>query len=241
MSWIFRGMRRFYQKASVTASPSGFAIALDGKLVKTPGKRVVSLESRPLALAVAEEWESQTPEIVPAAMPLMKLAATAIDRVTAARADVIENAATYAASDLLCYRADSPPELAARQAAAWQPLVEWASSRFDAPLEVTTGITAIPQPMSSLCRLREVLEAVDVMSLTAIADLTGLMGSLVLALAIWDQRLDAAAACDAALLDEAFQSERWGVDEEAALRLRNIRAEISAAARFMALHRAGLE
>ena len=234
-------MRRFYQKASVTASPSGFAIALDGKLVKTPGKRVVALESQPLALAVAEEWDSQGPEIVPAAMPLMKLAATAIDRVTAARAEVIENAASYAASDLLCYRTDSPPELAVRQAAAWQPLLDWAACRFDAPLEVTTGITAIPQPISSLRRLTGVLEAIDVMSLTGIADLTGLMGSLVLALAVWDQRLDAAAAGDAALLDEEFQSERWGIDEEAALRLRNIRVEISAAARFMALHQAGLE
>jgi chaperone required for assembly of F1-ATPase len=112
--------------------------------------------------------------------------------------------------------------------------------RFDAPLAVTAGIVAVPQPASSLASLGAAVAGLDLLCLTAVADLTGLMGSLLLALALWDGRLTADAAADAALLDEDFQIEQWGADEEATQRLANIRAEIAAGARFIALHRAGL-
>ena len=232
-------MRVFYTSAAVMGTPEGFAVTLDGKTLKTPGKRPMILESLPLAEAIAAEWQAQQDEIKPASMQLMKLAATAIDRVSTRREEVIAGTSAYANSDLLCYRAELPEDLTARQAAAWQPLLDWATLRFDAPLAVTQGIVAIAQPAASTAALGRAVAALDLLDLTAVADLTGLMGSLVLALALWDQRIDGETAADAALLDEDFQAERWGVDDEAAERLAAIRAEIADGYRFMALHRAG--
>lgn len=232
-------MKVFYTAAGVTETGQGFAVTLDGKTLKTPGKRPMILESLPLAEAIAGEWQAQQDEIKPASMQLMKLAATAIDRVATRREEVVAGTAAYANSDLLCYRAELPVELEARQAALWQPLLDWATLRFDAPLLVTHGIVAIPQPAASTAALGRAVAALDLLDLTAVADLTGLMGSLVLALALWDQRIDGETAAAAALLDEDFQAERWGVDDEAAERLAAIRAEIADGARFMALHRSG--
>ena len=232
-------MRVFYKSAAVAPTPDGFVVTLDGKPLKTPGKAPMVLESLPLAEAIAAEWQAQEGEINPASMQLMKLAATAIDRVSTRRAEVIAGTAAYANSDLLCYRAELPDELVSRQASVWQPLLDWASLRFDAPLLVTQGILAIAQPEASTRALAGAVAALDLFDLTAVADLTGLMGSLVLALALWDRKIDAKAAADAALLDEDIQAQRWGVDDEAAERLAAIRAEIRDGDRFMALHRAG--
>ena len=194
-------MKVFYTSAGVASTPDGFAVTLDGKTLKTPGKRPMVLESLPLAEAIADEWQAQQGEIKPASMQLMKLAATAIDRVSTRRAEVIAGTAAYADSDLLCYRAELPDELVALQAGAWQPLLDWATLRFDAPLLVTQGIVAIAQPEASTRALANVVAALDLFDLTAVADLTGLMGSLVLALALWDQKIDGKTAADAALLD----------------------------------------
>ena len=77
-------------------------------------------------------------------MPLTRLAATAIDRTADRRDETIAETANYAGTDLVCYRADHPPSLAARQHTAWQPLIDWAAGRYAARLAVTTGI--VPQP-----------------------------------------------------------------------------------------------
>lgn len=232
-------MKVFYATAAIVPGDTGFAVTLDGRPLRTPGKRAMVLDSESLAAAIAAEWQAQEGEIKPATMPLMKLASTAIDRVAARRDETAAGTAGYAKSDLLCYRAEAPDELIARQAATWQPLLDWAALRFDAPLLVTQGVIAITQPDASVAALARAVAALDLFDLTAVADLTGLMGSLILALALWDGRLAAADASDAALLDEDFQAERWGVDDEAAERLAAIRAEIAAGAEFMALHRAG--
>ena len=124
-------------------------------------------------------------------MRLMQLASTALDRVALHRPAVVDEAAGYAASDLLCYRAEAPESLVAREVQLWQPLLDWAMVRFDAPLTVTSGIVHVDQPAASLKALKSVLSDMDALTLTAVADLTAACGSLVLALAVWDRRIDA--------------------------------------------------
>ena len=133
-------MKRFYKQAEPLESASGHGVALDRRPVKTPGKRELIVPKRVLAAAIAEEWNAQEGEIRPATMPLTRLATTAIDRVATRREAVIEETANYAGTDLVCYRAAHPPALAARQQAVWQPLIDWAALRYDAPLAITTGV-----------------------------------------------------------------------------------------------------
>lgn len=232
-------MKRFYKKAEAVRRADGHGIALDGRSIKTPGKRDLIVPSGPLAAAIAEEWESQQGDLLPQTMPLMRLAATTLDRAAAQREIIVQQVAKYAATDLVCYRAAHPPALAARQQAAWQPLIDWAVLRYDAPLSVTTGVIPRGQSEASLHAFAAAVAAFDDFGLTALHVATGACGSLVIALALLEGRVDADEAFAASQLDETFQIEAWGEDAEQAARRRALAVEITAAARFMALLRNG--
>lgn len=228
-------MKRAYKTVATRTTESGWGIALDRRPMRTPGKNDLILPTEPLAAAIAAEWEAQQDEVRPATMPLTRLAATAIDRTAPLRDRVVAETASYAGTDLVCYRADHPPELAARQHSVWQPLIDWATLRYDASLTVTSGVIPARQSPAALNALAAAVAAQDDFGLTALHTLTAACGSLVIALALIENRLDADAAFAAAQLDETFQIEAWGEDSEAAQRRRALAADIAAAARFLAL------
>lgn len=228
-------MKRFYKVVGVVPAGGGFGVVFDGKPIKSPAKADLVLPSRALAEAVAAEWDAQADKVMPSAMPLMQLAATTIDKVMPNRQLIIDTIAPYGGTDLLCYRAEAPAELAARQAAAWQPLLDWAMTAHDAPLTATSGILHQAQPESSLTALRAAVAAQDDWRLTALHQATALTGSLILGLALLAGRIDADEAFELAELDASFQIERWGEDAEATARRAALRAELQAAERLVAL------
>jgi chaperone required for assembly of F1-ATPase len=228
-------MKRVYKKVETRAVDGGWGVALDGRALRTPARNALIVPTGELASAIAEEWDAQVTDIVPATMPLMRLAATAIDRTRLQRKLVIKDTANYAGTDLVCYRVDEPPALAARQQAVWDPLIDWATARYDAVLTVTSGIVPTPQFPTTLTAFSAVVAAQDDFRLTALQDLTAACGSLIIALAVLEGRLDAAGAFAASQLDESFQIEAWGADAEAMTRRQALAADIAAAARFAAL------
>lgn len=231
-------MKRFYRAATVAPTERGFAVQLDGKPVQTPAKHPLTTPNLALAEAIAAEWQSQGDTVDPRALPLTRLVSTAIDRVTTRRGEVVAEIARYAGTDLLCYRANEPPELATRQHAAWQPLLDWAEARFDARLVVTQSITPVDQPQLALAALERAIAAHDAMMLVALHLATSACGSVVLGLALIEERLSAAEAFAAAQLDESFQIERWGEDPEQTQRRAALQDDIALAARFAGLLRA---
>lgn len=230
-------MKRFYRKVEIVPTAAGHAVALDGKPIKTPAKLPLVMPNAALAMAIAAEWEAQETEIRPAKMPLTRLASTAIDRVAPQRREVVRQIAGYAATDLVCYRAAHPPELAERQEAVWQPLLDWAVRRYDAPLEIAVGVIPVGQPAESLRAFAAAAAEHDDWALAALHLATGASGSLVIALALAEGHLDAAAAFAASELDESFQIDAWGEDPEQALRRRGLFDDLAAAARFLLLLR----
>src|SRR6202167_1115019 len=224
-------MKRFYKETSFAAAEGGYAVLLDGKPIRTPAKTKLVVKSRNLAEAMAAEWQAQGETIKPDDLHLTRLAGSVVDLVEPRRAQIIAEIAKYAGTDLLCYRASTPPELATRQHEAWQVHLDWAGERY-APLAVTQGIAPMEQAPSAL-------DAYDSMILGALYLATSALGSLILALALIEGRVDAEQAFAAAELDQTFQIERWGEDAEAARRRTGIRDDIALAARFAELHRAG--
>ncbi len=227
--------RRFYKEATALADGSVWRIALDGKVVKTPAKNPLSLPTQALAEAVAAEWAAQDVKVKPDTMPLMQLASTAIDRVAPDRARIIAETAGYAATDLVCYRAEGPDELVARQAASWDPLIDWLRERYDVSLQVASGVMAIPQSHQSLAALTRAVAAQDDLRLTALGVITGAAGSLAIGLALLEGRIGPEEAAAAAQLDELYQAERWGLDPEAERRRAGQKADLIAARRFLDL------
>ena len=228
-------MKRVYREVAIRPAAGGWGVALDGRPLRTPAKRELSVPSERLAAAIAAEWDAQDPDIRPETMKLTQLAATAIDRTAERRNEIVAEVANYAATDLVCYRAEHPPALAARQEAMWQPLLDWAAGRYDAGLAVTAGIVPMAQSPASLRAFAAAVAALDDLRLTALQAATAACGSLVISLALLEGRLDAEAAFAASQLEETFQIEAWGEDAEAAARRQTLAADIAAAARFLQL------
>lgn len=228
-------MKRFYEQAEVTARAGGVAVALDGKIVKTPARRPLVLPNELIAGAIAREWSAQGETIEPDSMPLMRLAATAIDRIADNRDAVVDEIAAYGETDLLCYRAAEPEDLKARQAEAWQPLLDWCAERYGADLEITEGVIAKPQDSAATETLWAAVDSHDSMSLAALHAITKTTGSLVLALALSEKRIDARTTWMLSRIDEMFQAERWGMDAEAREKTEQLRLTLYASARFLRL------
>lgn len=228
-------MKRFYRDVATRADAGGAIVLLDGRVLKTPARSPLLYPTAALAEAVAEEWAGQGEIVALADMRLTRLATTAIDLMPARRDDGIREAAGFAACDLLCYRVAQPAALAARQEALWQPWLDWLLHRYDAWLEVTRALEPVAQPARSLAALEAAVLALDDWRLVGLHALATGTGSLVLALAIEQGELDPSRAFEAALLDELFAAEQWGLEEEQGRRHERLRADLDAAGRFLVM------
>lgn len=225
-------MKRFYSTVTVSLAP--YQILLDNLPVKTPRAAMLLLPTQRLAEAVADEWRSQGEDIVPQGMILTKLTNTAIDQVAGREAEVADAVLAYT-NDLLCYRAASPDDLVARQSAVWDPLLAWAAERYGAKLQTRTGIVHFEQPEDAVAALRNAVLAYDAFGLAALHTAVSILGSLVLGLALAEGRLTAERAFAASQLDEHYQAEKWGEDEEATQRAAGLLADLTAVERFLRL------
>jgi chaperone required for assembly of F1-ATPase len=223
--------RRFYKTATVSAGGRG--VMLDARTLKTPKGAAFVAPTQALAVLCSEEWNAQGEEIVPASMPITQMAFAAIDWTPLRREELIGYVASFAETDLCCHRAESPAELAARQAGAWNPLIDWGADVLGARLPVVAGVVAAPVDPAAIGALRTRAEALDDFRLTALSQGAGLAGSALIAFALLARRLDAAEAFAAAALDDLWSLEHWGEDAEARARLDRLEGEIAALARFI--------
>jgi chaperone required for assembly of F1-ATPase len=225
-------VKRFWKDVSV--EPDG-SIALDGRPVRTPGRTALAVPSTALAEAIAEEWRQVGDTIDPRAMPLTGLANAAIDRIAADRDSFAAQLAAYGESDLLYYRADHPAALVDRQAAAWDPLLDWARARYDVHFEPVAGVMHQPQPAATVTRLAEAVHALDPFRLAGLSPVVTISGSLVGALALLEDAATPEAIWQAAHVDEDWQAEQWGEDTLATQARESRRADFDAGVRFLAL------
>ena len=208
-------LKRFWKEASAEKTETGYAVLLDGRPVKTPAKASLAVPTRAMADAIAAEWDAQVETVNPADMPFTRSANAAIDKVSLQHDEVAQMLADYGDADLLCYRAASPQVLIDRQAEIWDPALDWASETLGARLEPRSGVMHAPQSQASLDRLAAQVHALDNFQLAAFHDLVTLSGSLVLAFAAAHGWRDADTIWDISRLDDLWQEEQWGRDEEA--------------------------
>lgn len=230
--------KRFYKEATAAPKDGGATVLIDGRQLRTPGKTAFIAPTLKLAEACAAEWQAQGEVVRPETMPVTRLVNVAIDHTPRTRDRIVESIAGYAATDLVCHRADTPEALVKRQADRWDPLVAWAATTLNAPLAVVSGVIAAEQPPEARAGFEAAAAALDDFSLTALAHAVGMAGSGVIGFALASGRLDAVAAFEAASLDDLWQLETWGEDHVARQRLDNLEAEFLALGRYFTSLRA---
>ena len=201
--------KRFWKNVHVVPSEARYLIKLDDKILKTPAKRQMELPTEALAKKVASEWDEQVEEIDPTTMPFTKSANAALDKVSEQFEEVGSLLGEYGDTDLLYYRADSPPELQKRQKIGWDPIVKWAENTFKVKINCGTGIVYIPQNEQMFSEIRIKISNLSIFELTAFYDMVSITGSLILGLAIINGRLSAEEAYQLSRVDELWQLEQW--------------------------------
>ncbi len=212
--------KRFYKTADIEAGEGGWRVVLDGRPVRTPSGAELMLPVEALARAVAEEWGAQVELIDIPRMHLTRLVNVAIDRTPETRSELAEEAVRYAQTDLVCHLAEGPQELRERQERSWRPLRDWAGETLGVLLLPVEGVMAVRQPPASIDAVRAYALEQDDLRLTALSFATGLLGSVVLALAVMERKVSAPNALVASRVDELFQAEQWGEDDEAVAQVR---------------------
>lgn len=228
-------MKSFWKQVSTLAEADGWAIRLDERAIRTPARALLVVPTEALADAIAGEWRSVEDEIDPKAMPLTGLANAAIDRIAPDRQAFASGLAKYGDADLACYRSEWPPELVSRQQASWDELLAWGRRRYDVDFSTTTGLLHVPQSRATIDRLGQAVAELDTFHLAGLSSLVSTGGSLIAGLAVLDKAIGVEAAWEAVSIDERWQLEQWGSDEEAVAALKNRRRDFLAGARFLDL------
>ena len=230
-----RFRKRFWKEVATSSGKDAFGITLDGKPIKTPAGAELLVPNIALAEAIAKEWEAQGENVEPNSMPMFQFSLTALDRVAPQRHKIIDEIASYGASDLLCYREAQDHKLKQHQHEIWQPYLAWFEEQFEVSLLVTEGVMPITQPPKTLKRMRAIVAEYDDFALAGLHSLTTLTGSLVLGMAVAKGYVSAEKVTVAAFLDMRWQQEKWGSDEEANQLLRARIESLLEAERYLAL------
>jgi len=226
--------KRFWTDVAVTRTDGGFGVLLDTHSIRTPAGRPFLVPSRGLAEEVAAEWQAQEHEIAPLTMPMTRLCNSAIERINDVKADVVEVIGQYGETDLICHRAETTMSLSERQAKAWDPVLDWLRRTHGIALVQTVGVLPVEQPQSSIEALKSWLAEQEPFAMMAIHDLVTLSGSIVLARAVAERAWSAEDAWECSRIDETWQAEQWGEDDEAARVSAQKRADFLTAARMLA-------
>ncbi len=229
------GPKRFWTKAEVAQTDDGWTVTLDGRAVRSPAKTLLVVPTEALADAIAAEWRAQGERVNPATMPFTRTANSALDKVAVQQAEVAAMLSAYGDSDLLCYRADAPDALVARQQEAWDPMLDWAAETYGARLRPRTGVMHVPQDAESLQKLGDEVNVMSPFQLAGFHDLVALTGSLVLGLATTRGARSADAIWSLSRIDEKWQEEQWGTDDEATRVAERKKAEFLQAEHFYRL------
>ncbi|MEM6971756.1 MAG: ATP12 family protein [Pseudomonadota bacterium] len=228
-------MKRFWRTVTASAVDGGWQVALDDRPIRTPGKVALVLPNAAMAEAMAAEWAAVGDTVDPTAMPVTRAANTAIDRVVPHYALVVDEVAGFGETDLLCYRAPAPEGLVARQRKAWDPLLDWAAESYGARLTASAGVMFAAQDAAAIAALRAAVGAHGPWRLTALHELVTISGSLVLGLAVSAGRLEAEACWRLSRIDEDWNIEEWGADDEAAAVAQKREAALLGAARILSM------
>jgi chaperone required for assembly of F1-ATPase len=225
--------KRFWKDVTARPREEGFGVWLDERALSTPAKAPFVVPTEALANKIVAEWDAQKSKIDPQSMPFTRTANAAIDKVSAQKSEVADLLAAYGDSDLLCYRADSPVTLVESQNAAWDPILDWAETVLGAKLEKRTGVMHSPQNKASMRILSQKVHKLNNFELAAFHDLVSISGSLIIGFAVLDQFKSVETLWNASRIDENWQIERWGEDDEAQAELEVKRAAFCHAADFI--------
>ncbi len=231
------GIRPF-RTAAAAVRDGVHVLLLDGRPLRLPETgEVLALRTASLADAVAAEWEAAASRhaVRPDTLPLTRFALTAQGRVASDRTGAIADLMRFSGAELLVHRAVAPEALVRAEEREWQPWLDWADRRFGAVLPPVIGVMPAEPPPAAASALDHALGGLSDDALAVLLGIVPLLGSLVLGLALVDRACSPEDAARAALVDQDFETQRWGEEAFAFAERERLSSSVAAAMRFLDL------
>mgnify|MGYP001206920576 FL=1 len=203
-----------------------YLLNINNKSLKTPDGNIIELPSIKLAKILLKDYESSFKSKPLNIVRPIKITNTAIDKIKPNNIFYINEITDNLNNDMICYFANSPVELVDLQNKDWLPLINYMKSSYNIELIYTSKLFSINQKPDSLLKLKNILNEINIFKLSAIYTLSQITKSIIISLALVNNKISAKKAFENSNLEELYQISKWGKDEEAFDRLNTIKVDI---------------
>ena len=224
--------KKFWRIVSLNKENNLGVIFLDDKELKSPRGNKLNLPYS-LSKKVFNEWNEVQEEIKPSLMPFYSYSVTAVDRIMNQKNDVFETLRNILSMDMILYRSGNNSDLSKLQEKEWQPLVKWLDVKFNCKLTINYELKPLNQKETELLKCANLIKELDHFSLSGFSHLVSISGSFILGLSFYFKKINSNKLYELALIEELFQSNKWGSDDFANERRANIKKEITEACEFL--------
>uniref|UniRef100_A0A914C8N7 ATP synthase mitochondrial F1 complex assembly factor 2 n=1 Tax=Acrobeloides nanus TaxID=290746 RepID=A0A914C8N7_9BILA len=214
---VYTKPKRFYKEVSVADEKDEngkllYNVMLDKYKLKTQGGKFLKLESEPLALAIAQEWDSQKEHIHQSRMLLTGLAFTSIDNpLRLTKESITSQILEYLDTDSWLYFSTEPENLTKLQEKRWLPLIEWINQKHMLNLKPSYSIVDTPEiSEESRKSLQRFLLSYNFMALNGFQYGVEAAKSVLLMLATTAFRISVDEAAELARLEQIYQAKIYG-------------------------------
>ena len=227
-------MKKFWEKVSIKKiSSDSFCVMLDKRILKTPLKRDLILPNLNLAEEIVKEWDQDSKKINTESMIFYGLISTSLDKIIDNKNLYINDILDYVDTDLICYRAESPKELVELQKNKWDPIILFIEKYIGIKVQVFQGIFPKKQHTTVHTKLTNLINQFSIFEISVLHRITNITGSIFLSLCVLKKDISKKEVFELSVLDELWQSENWGFDEEISQKRKEISIELNRSIFFL--------
>jgi chaperone required for assembly of F1-ATPase len=210
-------MKKFWKTVEVSElTTNSYQILLDKKILKTPMQNDLIFTNYRISYETSLEWDINSEVLDTDEMIFFGIFSTAIDRIVNDRFLYINEIMKFVDTDLICYKADKPDELVELQNKHWDPILLIIKNYIDEEIKVFTGIMPGKQNIQVHNKIKKLIHNFSNIELSILHRLTNIIGSIFISLCVIKGDILKKNICQLCFLDELWQAENWGVEEEAA-------------------------
>ncbi len=227
-------MKKFWKIVQVKKkSINSYEILLDDKILRTPLKKKLIISNAKIAEEIYKEWNQDTNFIDTDNMIFYGIISTSIDKIYINRKLYIDDMLHFIDTDLICYRAENPDDLVRLQSKNWDPIISKVEKYINNKIAVFNGIMPVGQNKVIKNTITKSLTKFSDLEISVMHRITNITGSIFLALCVLKNDIIKKDVFELSYLDELWQAQNWGYEEEASRNRKKIKNELNRIVYFL--------